>query len=406
MFRYLRRAGYDVYWFGKNDALAPAAFADSVTEWGDEPLQVSPVAPRGAGAPLTMRFGGGGDRRDTSDYRLLQRAIKVLERGQQERPFCIFLPLFDPHPPYAAPEGFDTMYRAGDVPPLIPAGGKLKPRFHAAIRRAYGLEGADEQLLREVRSTYFGQVSYSDWLLGEMLEALERTGHSHDTAIIASSDHGDYAGDFGLVEKWPSGLEACLTHVPLIIRLPEGAQNHVVHEMNELFDIMPTSLAIAGTRATHTHFARSLIPQLMGLPGDARRAAFSEGGYNVYEPQAFEPKLGGVYGPKTRLQNDDPATIARVASIRTSRYTFIARPQEANELYDRTLDPQEVRNLALEPESAATVASLTARLADWYINTTGVAPGDPRDTPPYYPTPGFSERDEVVQEVLDGRKQP
>ena len=29
-------------------------------------------------------------------------------------------------------------------------------------------------------------------------------------------------------------------------------------EMVELFDIMPTLLELAGTRATHTHFARSL----------------------------------------------------------------------------------------------------------------------------------------------------
>ena len=41
--------------------------------------------------------------------------------------------------------------------------------------------------------------------------------------MIAGSDHGDYAGDYGLVEKWPSGLESCLTHVPLIARMPGGA---------------------------------------------------------------------------------------------------------------------------------------------------------------------------------------
>src|SRR6185312_5588939 len=37
MFRYLRNAGYDVFWFGKNDALAPQTFQDSVTEWYDVP---------------------------------------------------------------------------------------------------------------------------------------------------------------------------------------------------------------------------------------------------------------------------------------------------------------------------------------------------------------------------------
>src|SRR5207248_606878 len=63
---------------------------------------------------------------------------------------------------------------------------------------------------------------------------------------------------------------------------------------------------LAGTKATHTHFARSLMPQLHGSAGDPQRAAFTEGGYNTYEPQAFEPIIEGLYGPKTRLQNEQP----------------------------------------------------------------------------------------------------
>lgn len=35
MFRYLKNAGYDVFFFGKNDALTPDSVADSVTEWED-----------------------------------------------------------------------------------------------------------------------------------------------------------------------------------------------------------------------------------------------------------------------------------------------------------------------------------------------------------------------------------
>src|SRR5690349_14260786 len=37
LFRYLRQGGYDVYWYGKNDALASESFADSVTEWNYYP---------------------------------------------------------------------------------------------------------------------------------------------------------------------------------------------------------------------------------------------------------------------------------------------------------------------------------------------------------------------------------
>lgn len=43
------------------------------------------------------------------------------------------------------------------------------------------------------------------------MEAVERTNHTNDTVLFGLSDHGDYAGNYGLVEKWPSGLEDPLT---------------------------------------------------------------------------------------------------------------------------------------------------------------------------------------------------
>ena len=54
------------------------------------------------------------------------------------------------------------------------------------------------------------------------MAALEESGLSASTNVAVWSDHGDYAGDYGLVEKWPSGLEDVLTRVPLIIRAPQS----------------------------------------------------------------------------------------------------------------------------------------------------------------------------------------
>src|SRR5260370_6374922 len=42
LFRYLKQNGYDVYWYGKNDLLAPASFSGSVTEWGPRPARGKP----------------------------------------------------------------------------------------------------------------------------------------------------------------------------------------------------------------------------------------------------------------------------------------------------------------------------------------------------------------------------
>jgi len=384
MLRYLRQAGYDVFLFGKNDALAPETFASSVTEWRNPDSPAAQFAAIGKPQrPNTMLLPPSGERRGTGDYAAIQLAIKVLERREAERPFCILLALFEPHPPYTICADFYALYRADEIPPLAPPGLPKRPRFHAALREFAGLGPVTPAEFRRLRAVYYGQVTYVDWLLGELTEALERTGHARDTALFVCSDHGDYAGDYGLVEKWPSGLEDCLTHVPLIARIPGGTSGNVSRELIELFDLMPTCLELAGTKATHTHFARSLLPQLRGSPGDPQRAAFTEGGYNTYEPQAFEPVIDGLYGPKTRLQNERPESVSRCAAIRTARYKYISRPNDQSELYDCTADPLQENNLFDDRAMHDVQEELQRRLMHWYIDTTGVPPTerDPRGAP-------------------------
>ena len=392
MFRDLRRAGYDVYWFGKNDALAAQSFYDSVTEWANP---VSGAGTRAAPDNLTpgslsMLYGPGGDRRGTNDYRMLTRAVDILNQKERDRPFCIFLPLLEPHPPYTIPADFYNLYSPESLPPLAAPGGRKKPAFHRAIREMYGLDKLNGDVFRKVRAVYYGQVSYSDWLLGELLGALEKSGHVHDTAVFATSEHGDYAGDYGLVEKWPSGLEDCLTRVPLLGRVPDGKPVSVSKEMIEMYDIMATFLELAGVAAQHTHFSRSLLPQIAGSAGDARRAAFAEGGYNIYEPQCFEPTGAGAgpYVGKIRLQNEQPSMVSRSAMIRTQTHKLIVRPQGENELYVYAEDPGELQNRFGEAGTSAVTSELQTRLLYHFVSTTGIAPmdKDPRDCPPFVPS--------------------
>jgi len=408
MFRYLKEGGYDTFWFGKNDALAPESFEPSLTAWKDFANDRGPgTAPKfDPAAPNTMLIPATPDRRQTADFKRLQLAVQVLERKEQDRPFCIFLPLTNPHPPYIAPAGFATMYKPGDLPPLAPPGLPKKPNYQRALREAYRLDKATDAQLRQVRATYYGQVSYVDWLLGELMEAIERTGHAQDTVLVAGSDHGDYAGDYGLVEKWPSGLETCLTRVPLLARMPGGASGHTVPEMVELYDIMATFLELGQVQARHTHFARSFVPQLGGAAGDPNRAAFTESGYDVFEPQAFEPPMEGapnLYTAKHELQNQHPETVQRAASVATPTFKYIARPGGQSELYDRKADPLETRNLIDDRRHESVREDLMQRLMDRYISTTGVPPWDRdgRDLPEYDLRSHFDNAEARTREQLD-----
>lgn len=415
MFRYLRQSGYDVYWFGKNDALAAQSFYQSVTEWNyldHMPVDAPdignphpPSHPQRGDYPRTFIKEAGPNRTKTADYKNVMDAVRVLERRETDRPFCIFLPLTSPHPPYGAPEGFHNLYKASDIDGLRPSGLPRRPSYMRAIRHAYGIDKMPEETFRTVRALYYGMVSYSDWLLGELMEAVERTNHEKDTALFVLSDHGDYAGDYGLVEKWPSGLEDTLTHVPLIARIPGGSTNRVSQEIVELFDVMATCLELAGTRAHHTHFARSLMPQIRGESGDPHRCAFAEGGFNLYEPQCFEDINDGplsIYYPKEHLEVEHPETVSRAAMIRTQNCKLIVRPQGQSELYIYSSDPQELNNRFGEETAASTQIEMQEKLMHWYLNTSGIAPmdKDQRGFPPFNPTPDFA-MEEAVRRIVD-----
>lgn len=391
LLKYLSGAGYDVRMYGKNDLLAQASFAESVEEASNLPARGG-----GHGNPWpeddprfhSFLFGSGGDPQAHHDYACAEAGMRFL-REAHDRPFCLFLPLSSPHPPYSAPAPFHHMYDPATLPPLRPAGAPAKPRFYEEIRRSRRLDELDGATLREIRAVYLGMVSYTDWLLGEVLRTLDETGLAENTVVIVFSDHGDWAGDYGLVEKWPSAFDDTLTRVPFVVRLPGGARDHVVAEMTELLDLTPTVLDLAGIPLAHTQFGRSLAPQLRGAAGDPTRAAFAEGGYDTNEPHAFEGKPGGdqfararshIYWPKADLQQRDPLSVCRCTMIRTATHKLVRRPREQSELYDLLADPEELCNRYADPAYATVRAELEARLLDWYIHTSDVTPlqEDPR----------------------------
>lgn len=406
LLKYLKQSGYEVIWGGKNDLLAPEAFSESVDDWNVGRFSTK-ARPAPHNAPpwdrddpryhsfLHDAIPGGIEA--VSDFQHVDGAIEWLRQRPRDadRPFAIYLPLTFPHCPYHAPEPWHSRHRAEDMPDLIPPDLAGKPDFHRLIRASRRLDELDDHFFRQVQATYLGMVEVTDTLLGMLLDALEETGHDANTAVMLFADHGDWAGDYGLVEKWPSALDDCLTRVPLVVRAPGAgyARGHVVREPVELFDVMATALDIAGITPTHVHFARSLVPQLRGAVGEPDRAAFSEGGYDPHEPHAFEGRAqsGGlfrdpahVYYPKGRLQQDHPESVCRAVSIRTATHRLVHRPLGTSELYDLVSDPLETRNRHDDPAYAAVQAALERRLLDWFVRTSDVVPvrEHPRSLPP------------------------
>ena len=395
LFHYMREAGYHIEWHGKNDLYAQRCFPDAVDRfvgWRGGHAGGNWYRPGEPGyyGFLYEPFPGG--LADTADMRRVQAGIDFLRScGPHAPPFMLYLPLSLPHPPYGAPQPYHDMYDPDDLPALRAAELPDKPDFFQLIRQYRNLEGVPEELFRRIQAVYLGMCSYVDWMLGQLLAALDQTGLAEDTCVIVSADHGDWAGDYGLVEKWPSALDDTMTRVPLLIRWPGNRAGHVVREPVELFDLMATLLELAGIEARHTHFGRSLLPQLNGDTGDPERAVYAEGGYDLHEPHCFEGRAnqgalldpGHIYYPKLLQQQECPRSVCRAVMMRTLDHKLIRRPGGVSELYDLQEDPRELCNVYDEPRFAALRASMESRMLEWVIHTADVTPldEDPRGLP-------------------------
>jgi arylsulfatase len=108
---------------------------------------------------------------------------------------------------------------------------------------------ADEQIWRNHIGAYYALVTEMDHLIGEILKALDEAGIAEETIVIYVSDHGDFVGNHGMVEKTAAGQNVYedILNVPLIIRYPGNKQNGKRNaELVNLVDIFPTLVDIIG----------------------------------------------------------------------------------------------------------------------------------------------------------------
>jgi arylsulfatase A-like enzyme len=390
---YAKQAGYSVFMAGKNDAMDKQSFNRSVSEsgeWGsaafgrnsfsiDDPRYYSFISDE-TKASLS----------DVHDTSCVNKAIDFLSRRNESGstdPFFIYLPLIEPHPPYGCPSPFYGFN--GTLPSLRPFGLSGKPDFHDRIRYYRNATKWENGTLETVQSLYLGCVEYSDYVFGTLLDALTKFGLDEtNTAIVITSDHGDYAGDFGLVEKWPSGLEDVLLRVPFIVRVPGSKPNQVIKAQIQHFDLVPTLLDVMNIKLQHVQFGISQLPLLLGtvIP-DENRSVYAEGGYSSLEQRDFEGDCTdplreecdptSIYYPKGYQEWNEKITVCRSVMIRTLSYKLIRRSDPLDvdhdsELYDLINDPLELSNQYTNPAFATIRADLSERLLQWLLQTSSI----------------------------------
>lgn len=417
LFRLLKQKGYHVQYIGRNDLFTPASEAESVSarqgSMGDYVMRLvqqalaplspedqaeamailqqskSPFAlnahPKFRGLVKLMRNGPwpAGHRFEksfyfgeveqsalNSDQMMTDLALQFLENPPQE-PFCLYIGLSFPHPPYEVREPYFSMYDRNKVPQPVPPNFENMPTFMEIMHKRYGLDRLSAEDYREIVATYYGMTTQVDDQLGQVLSKLKEKGVYENTAVVFFSDHGDYTGDYGLTEKWPTAFQDCLTRVPLVVKLPgESGAHQTWNTLTQSIDLFPTILELAQVQTPYTHFGQSLLPLMRGERPDHRDAVFSVGGYNLREPQCFEDAMPGtIYGDKTLVQRERPETAARSTMIRTREWKMVIRQGEKEELYDLVNDPKEQKNLIDDPGLESVRRELRDRLLYWYLNT-------------------------------------
>ncbi|WP_255458629.1 sulfatase-like hydrolase/transferase [Nocardia sp. SYP-A9097] len=346
----LQRAGRRVESIGKlhyRNASDPTGFdtqhlpmhlKDGIGQvWGS----VRDPLPRRDNAPLMVSISGGAE----SDYTRYDAAVTdrtcqwLTDAENQREPWVLYAGLLAPHFPYLAPPQFFDMYDPDQMPPPTqrPDHGHVRhPWVETFAGVLPGLDNANtEEERRRAAAAYYGLVSYLDFNLGRILDALEASGQADNTLVIYTSDHGDMVGSRGLWGKSLMYTES--SGIPLLLAGPGVPEGAICQTPASLIDLYPTILDAAGVAdaAPERRPGRSLL-ELASAATDPERVVFSE--YHA---------MGATSG----------AFLIRKGDFALHYYVGFAP-----ELYDVANDPDQTRDLAWHPDHLDVLEDLTSEL--------------------------------------------
>src|SRR2546425_5658499 len=136
----------------------------------------------------------------------LRAAVAWLENERAPSHVFLWLHLYEPHDPYEPPEPYASRYR--------------------------------DRL-------YDGEVAYTDTLVGQLDDALERLGLESQTLLAVASDHGEGLGDHQETLHGFFVYQTTLA-VPLILRGPGIVGGGRIDANVGLVDLLPTALDLLG----------------------------------------------------------------------------------------------------------------------------------------------------------------
>ncbi len=246
------------------------------------------------------------------------QAVKQI--GQRNgQPYFGFVSFIGPHPPFAPPNPFNRLYDPDKMPG--PICGDLKTDFMDEqipfMNYEVWAEDVDPTRTRSLKARYYGEITYIDFCIGRILDAVERRGDADNTVICFFSDHGDLLGDHHGWQKECFFEASC--HVPFLVswpaRIPAGQLQNDLACLTDLF-------GIATGAAGHQELRQG--SDILGLSAETAKKRES---------------LVCYYG--------DPGTPRFKIMVRSEQWKYIFMADGGRQqLFNLQDDPNELTNLA------------------------------------------------------------
>lgn len=340
----MKRAGYRTYFTGKWHVRADATKAFDVTGHvrGGMPKQT----PAGYNRPLLgqadpwspfdPKFGGFWEGGKHWSEVVGDDAVGFLKQAAgDDKPFFMYLAFNAPHDPRQAPKEYVDMYPLDKI--SVPDSYVDLYPHRQAMGAGEGLR--DEKLAPFPRTThavkvhrqeYYAIITHMDRQIGRILKAIEATGEADNTYIVFSADHGLACGHHGLMGK--QNMFDHSVRVPLIVVGPDVPQDKRIRGDVYLQDIMPSTLQWAGVEKPAYVDFQPLQPLIQG---------------------SKQRNYDSIYGAYLQLQR----------SVKVDDYKLILYPKSATVLlYNLREDPEELKNLADDPNQQQRLRQLFAEL--------------------------------------------
>lgn len=287
---------------------------------------------------------------------LAGEAEKFLHARRDGRPFILHVNSLEPHPPTYGP--LNELHDPADMPagpsfarPVPPDASKLVKRSDERTR-AGGYKNhpiETEHDWRRLRANYYGLVSMVDNAYARIMRALEASGQADNTIVVYTSDHGDMAGDFSLMQK--GNFYEGSTRVPLAIHVPWLSRTRVdFNTPLSTVDLVPTMLDLMEVG----------VPS--GLDGVSRAGA-------LRDPKSWRPENVTVEWN----DGNEPAYSGR-SRVAADGWKLNLYQGDNPELFDLNSDPGEIHNRAAEPAQRDRVKRMTEDLHAWQQSTRDTVP--------------------------------